>query len=102
MTIEITRSGTSQLTDTRSTVSSRSNSTDTARTSSSPVRSSAQDVVNITDTAQRLSQIQEQLKTVPVEDNQKITEIRNALNSGNFEIDNERVAEKLINFEIDI
>lgn len=102
MTIEINRSTTSQLTDTRNTVSTRNSGADNTRTTSSPVQSSAQDVVNITDTAQRLNQIQEQLKTVPVEDNQKITEIRNALNSGNFEIDNERVAEKLINFEIDV
>ena len=101
MTIEITRSITSQLSDTRSTGSPRSTGADTARTGSSTVQSTAQDVVNITDTATRLRQIEDQLRTVPVVDNQRVSELRSAINSGNFDIDDNRVAERIISFEID-
>ncbi len=100
MTIEINRTGLNQLTDSRNVASQRS-STETTTRSPSAVESSAQDVVNITDTAVRLQQIVDQLSTVSVTDNQKITELRNALNSGSFEIDNESVAQKIIRFEID-
>lgn len=95
MTIEITRNSASVLSDARSTVAG------TARLGSSVVQSSPQDVVSITDTAVKLRQIEEQLRTVPVVDNQKVSELRSALNSGNFEINAERVADKIIGFELD-
>jgi len=101
LTIEITRNSTSQLNDARSTAAPRSAGVDTARVGSPPVQSSPQDVVSITDTAARLKQIEEQLKTIPVADNQRISELRSALNSGNFEVDAARVADKIISFELD-
>lgn len=101
MTIEITRTGTNQLSDTRSTVAPRNNGADAARTSSGTAQSSPQDVVNITDTATRLSQIENQLSAVPVVNDQRVSEVRGALNSGNFDINPERVADKIISFELD-
>jgi len=101
LTIEITRNSTSQLTDTRNTIAPRNTGSDTTRSSSSAVRSSPQDVVSITDTAVRLNQIEEQLQTIPIVDNQRVSELRGALNNGNFEINAERVADKIIDFELD-
>lgn len=101
MTIEITRNSTSQLTDARSAAAPKNTSSDAAKSGSSAVQSSPQDVVNITDTAVKLKQIEEQLKTVPIVDDLKVSELRGALNSGNFEVNAERVADKIISFEID-
>lgn len=101
MTIEITRNSTSVLSDARSTVAPKNAAVDTAKLGSSAVQSSPQDVVSITDAAVKLGKIEEQLKTVPVVDNQKVAELRDALNSGNFEINAERVADKIISFELD-
>jgi len=101
LTIEITRNSTSQLSDARSTAASRNSGTDTARISSGSIQSSSQDVVNITDTATKLRQIEDQLRAVPIVDDQRVSELRNTLNNGNFEINPERVADKIISFELD-
>ncbi len=100
MTIEITRNSIAQLGDTRSTVAPKNVGTDTAKTSSSPVQSSLQDVVSITDSAVKLRKIEEQLVTVPIVNDQRVSELRSALNSGSFEIDVERVADKIISYEL--
>jgi len=101
VTIEITRNNTSQLSDLRNAVAPKNAGIDSARVSSSPVQSSPQDVVSITNSAARLNQIEEQLKSVPIVDNQKVSELRSALSSGNFEVDVARVADKIISFELD-
>jgi len=101
LTIEITRNNASQLSDARSTVASRNSGADTARISSSSVQSSPQDVVSITDTATKLRQIEDQLRAVPIVNDQRVSELRDTLNNGNFEINPERVADKIISFELD-
>jgi len=100
VTIEITRNSTSVLSEARSTIAPKNTTIDAATLDSSTVQSSPQDVVNITNTAVKLNQVEEQLKTIPVVDNQKVSELRSALNSGNFEINVERVADKIISFEL--
>lgn len=97
--IEITRQTTGQLSDAKSSTSSRRLDEGSANAGRGLVQSSPQDVVSLTDTALRLRQIEDQLRTVPVVDNARVTEVRNALNSGNYEIDAARVAEKIIEFE---
>ena len=65
-------------------------------------RPSTVDTVSLTDTASRLRQMENTLAQLPVVDNQRVEEIRRALAEGSFEIDPERVAEKMVSFEKDL
>lgn len=57
------------------------------------------DSVSVTDTASRLLQIEDQLSTMPVVNDQRVAEIKQAIAEGSYKIDPERIAEKLIRFE---
>jgi negative regulator of flagellin synthesis FlgM len=60
---------------------------------------SAADTVNLSDTAQKLNELQERLSAVPVVDGQRVEAIRTAVENGSYQIDPMRVAEKLMKYE---
>lgn len=61
--------------------------------------SSAKDTVHITNRAQELQRLQQSIAELPVVDSQKVESIKQALADGTYQIDADKVAEKLLQFE---
>ncbi|VAW86140.1 hypothetical protein MNBD_GAMMA16-2225 [hydrothermal vent metagenome] len=57
------------------------------------------DTVSITDNAHTMQQLHSEIKSLPVIDVQRVEGIRKELSEGNFNVDPQRVAEKLVTFE---
>lgn len=62
-------------------------------------KSSTTDTVLITDSASRLRNLEKSISTMPVVDSQRIESIRKAINDGDFDIEPDKVADKMISFE---
>ena len=62
-------------------------------------RSSESDTVTLTQTAQRLHELEGALANEPVVNSQRVEAIKAAIQSGDYQIDPQRVADKLISFE---
>ncbi len=73
--------------DTRSTATRRTPEAETVAIS---------DNVNLTSTAEKLSQLEEALRGVSISDNAKIESIRQEIAEGRFKVDEEAVAESLV------
>lgn len=61
--------------------------------------SQAADTVTLTSSARSLQKIEEAVAKAPVVNASKVTAIKQAINSGNYQIDAGRVADKLLQFE---
>ena len=61
--------------------------------------SSTADTVSITDTANQLTKLETQIAQVPVVDTQRVDETQRLIESNQFDINPERVADKLLSFE---
>lgn len=61
---------------------------------------STTDTVSMTDASQRLQSLETSLESLPIVDAQRVEDIRSAIDNGEYEIDPEKVAEKLTSFEI--
>jgi negative regulator of flagellin synthesis FlgM len=59
----------------------------------------AGDSVNLTQTGMQLAQMEKQLAKQPAVDSQRVEQLRQKLQSGNYSIDPARVANKLLGFE---
>ena len=53
------------------------------------------DAVSLTDLAARLQELTKAVENIPAVDQQKVDEFRSAIESGNYQVDAEAVAEKL-------
>lgn len=62
-------------------------------------KSTLGDTVSLTDTATRLRSLENTLANLPVVDTQRVEDIQRALASGTFEVDAERIAGKMLDFE---
>jgi negative regulator of flagellin synthesis FlgM len=69
------------------------------RDTPAPLPTPVTDRVSVTSEAARLQEIEEHLLSVPEVNAQKVAEIKAAIASGTFEINPQRIAEKLIAFE---
>ncbi len=67
--------------------------------SSSSPTSSGSDKVSLTDTAARLKALEHQLTQQPEIDNKRVSSMQNAISNGDYKVDPERIADKMINFE---
>lgn len=59
------------------------------------------DKVSVSNMASRLKSLEDQLTTQPEIDQDRVRQVREALNSGEFKVDPERVANKIVDFEKD-
>jgi negative regulator of flagellin synthesis FlgM len=59
----------------------------------------AGDSVSLTQTGMQLAQMEKQLAQQPAVDSQRVEQIRQKLQSGNYSIDPARIANKLLGFE---
>lgn len=57
------------------------------------------DKVSLTNTAEKLKALEKQLSQEPPVNEQKIAQVRAALENGDYQLDPEKIAEKILNFE---
>lgn len=57
------------------------------------------DTINLTDSAQLLQKLEKSLKDTPVVDSEKVARIKQDINSGNYAISAERVANRFSSLE---
>jgi len=62
-------------------------------------RSNSKETVHLTDRSQDIEKMKKTLAELPVVDNQKVAEIRQAIADGNYKINSHGLAERLIQFE---
>ena len=72
---------------------------DAADSAPSPAKVAATEGVRITDSARQLAALEQAIRALPDVDDAKIAEIRNAIESGTYEVSPERIADKLLRWE---
>lgn len=60
----------------------------------------AADTLSLTETSARVRELQGQVSSLPVVDNQRVQEIKQAIAQGSYAIDPARVAEKMVSLEV--
>ncbi len=72
-----------------------------SRAQTSNATSSGQDKVSLTDMASRLKSLEQKLAQQPDVDQARVDKVRNAMARGEYRVNPERVADKMMNFESD-
>jgi len=86
-----TSSGSSQTTDVKTEALDKNKNKSVINTTA--------DAVTLTATAEKLKALEEKLAAVPEVDSERVAQLREAINTGQYKIDAESTAEKLIEFE---
>lgn len=74
---------------------------DSTATQSNTRSSGTGDTVSLTDMASRLKSLETKLESQPAIDQSRVDRVRDAISRGEFRIDPERVADKMMDFEAD-
>ena len=74
---------------------------DSSKAASGPAASStaSSDKVSLTDTAAKLKALEKQLASEPEVDQQRVSNVSDALNKGQYKVDPDRIAGKMMDFE---
>jgi len=72
-----------------------------SRVPTSHTTTSGQDKVSLTDMASRLKSLEQKLAQQPDVDQARVDKVRNAMARGEYHVDPQRVADKMIDFEAD-
>ena len=101
MANDITRinSSRTQQSDTRQSERMGNDKSPTSSSKSGGNNNSTSDKVSLTSTAARLKDIEQRLTSHSEIDNARIREVQSAINDGKYDVDADRVADKMINFE---
>ncbi|MDH5180188.1 MAG: flagellar biosynthesis anti-sigma factor FlgM [Gammaproteobacteria bacterium] len=83
----------------RSVNRAKKDSSDTGSTGSSGSSAGSSDKVSLTDTAARLKALEQQLTSQPEVNSIKVDEVKDALSNGNYKVNPERIADKMLSFE---
>ncbi len=62
-------------------------------------KSTTSDTVSMSESAVQLGKLQNSVLSMPVSDNQRIEQVKQAISDGSYEVDAARVADKLMQFE---
>jgi negative regulator of flagellin synthesis FlgM len=73
--------------------------TEPAKAEQETGKSSLSETVSFTDTAAKLQSMQNTVESQPVVDSQRVEAVRSAIENGSYEIDNGRIADKLMSLE---
>ena len=65
-------------------------------------RSAGSETVSLTDTAAKLQKLTQELESQPVVDADRVDAIKSSIDNGTYEVDPERIAEKMVAFERDL
>ena len=74
-------------------------STTSSQESTSQAAGAGADTVSLTGTAAKLRQLEAALSELPVADNERIDAVKRAVANGTYEIDPQRIAAKMLDFE---
>ena len=100
MANDITNINSSRSTASGNRQSQRIDSADNKGTSNtSQVSTDTADKVSLTSTAARLKDIEQRLASQTSVDNNRVNQMRSAINNGEYNVDADRVANKMIDFE---
>lgn len=99
MAIEITGHNPAQASNARAEAKGQVGRTDPPLPKQQTGQPSSADTVTLTDTAAQLHKLEAAIAAMPIVDIARVEDIRQALNNGSFQIDNQRVAEKMLRFE---
>lgn len=80
--------------------SAQSTAQDSGNTKQAEARSVGSDTLSLTNTAQKLGELEKSLSAQPVVDTQKVEAMRAAIENGSYDIDPNRIANKMISLEI--
>ncbi len=69
------------------------------KSSSESATTSGSDKVSLTGNASRLQELERELQSRPVVDGQRVDAVRTAIENGTFEVNPERIAEKMMSLE---
>lgn len=64
-----------------------------------PTAGAGSNAVNITDQAKQLASLEQALQTLPAVDEARVAEIRSAIQDGRYQVNPERIADKLLRLE---
>lgn len=102
MSIEIKGTGDRQLRGAEHSTAARPDSRNPTAEKASNGPSSTRDTVSLTETANQLSKLESVVADLPVVDTQRVEAMKQALLSKSYQIDPDRVADKLIGFETEL
>jgi negative regulator of flagellin synthesis FlgM len=86
----------------RSESSKPASSQSSGRAETAGKATAARDKVSITQSGLLMSKLEEIVQSTPVVDRDRVAAIKDALASGSYEIDDQRVADRLLGFERDV
>ena len=69
------------------------------QSSDNDTSSSSEDRVTLTNTASRLQDIEQQLSSASSIDNARVAEVQSAISSGDYNVNADRIADKMLAFE---
>ncbi len=72
---------------------------DTAAPAQAPAAPSSGDTVNLTNSAKLLERLDKSLASLPAVDAERVAEIKSAIESGNYQIDADAIAEAMIRLD---
>ena len=73
-----------------------------SRAATADTAASTSDTVSITQSGLLMSKLEELVQRTPVVDQERVAAIKDAIASGTYEIDDQRIADRLLKFERDV
>lgn len=83
----------------RNVTNAKKGNTDSSERAESSESSAGRDKVSLTDTAERLKALEHQLAMQPEIDKNRVNKVQDALSNGEYKVDPQRVADKMMAFE---
>jgi negative regulator of flagellin synthesis FlgM len=99
MAIEISGQHPAQLSNAKAETNGHVGRTDPAVSKKQTGQSSTPDTVTLTDSATLLHKLEATIQATPIVDTARVEDVKHAINNGEYHIDAQRVAAKMVQFE---